>query len=218
MSAKFKFERTEQNKQKARRKCPGLKVPETPPDLLIPIPNIAAPTLFLGATLGSLYGHLLHGLVDGAGLPIAIADEQSFALVGMASVLAASCRVPLTSTLLLFELTRDYSIVLPTLGGVALSFLFASNENEDRAGGGGGPAAASKAMGEGEEEGEGERLKAVGSPLDAPEMLATVQELRGENQRLSRENRMLREALEAARWDTQRAKEDLEERVREDGE
>ena len=172
----------------------------------------------MGATLGSLYGHLLHGLVDGAGLPIAIADEQSFALVGMASVLAASCRVPLTSTLLLFELTRDYSIVLPTLGGVALSFLFASNENEDRAGGGGGPAAASKAMGEGEEEGEGERLKAVGSPLDAPEMLATVQELRGENQRLSRENRMLREALEAARWDTQRAKEDLEERVREDGE
>ena len=193
-------------------------MPETPPDLLIPIPNIAAPTLFLGATLGSLYGHLLHGLVDGAGLPIAIADEQSFALVGMASVLAASCRVPLTSTLLLFELTRDYSIVLPTLGGVALSFLFASNENEDRADGGGGPAAASKAMGEGEEEGEGERLKAVGSPLDAPEMLATVQELRGENQRLSRENRMLREALEAARWDTQRAKEDLEERVREDGE
>ena len=218
MSAKFKFERTEQTNQKARRKCPGLKVPDTPPDLLIPIPNIAAPTLFLGATLGSLYGHLLHGLVDGAGLPIAIADEQSFALVGMASVLAASCRVPLTSTLLLFELTRDYSIVLPTLGGVALSFLFASNENEDRAGGGGGPAAASKAMGEGEEEGEGERLKAVGSPLDAPEMLATVQELRGENQRLSRENRMLREALEAARWDTQRAKEDLEERVREDGE
>lgn len=37
-------------------------------------------------------------------------------------MLAANCRVPLTSVLLLFELTRDYALILPTLAAVGLSF------------------------------------------------------------------------------------------------
>lgn len=45
-----------------------------------------------------------------------------YALVGVAGILAASCRVPLTSVLLLFELTRDYALILPTLLAVGLSF------------------------------------------------------------------------------------------------
>ncbi len=89
--------------------------------------GIYAPSLFLGATTGSLYGNLLHGLFSGTKFEDIIAGQQSFALVGMASTLAAVCRVPLTSTLLLFELTRDYGIVLPSLFGVALSFLFVSS-------------------------------------------------------------------------------------------
>lgn len=42
-------------------------------------------------------------------------------MVGMAAVLAGSARAPLTSILLMFELTRDYRIVLPLMAAVGLS-------------------------------------------------------------------------------------------------
>ncbi len=41
--------------------------------------------------------------------------------VGMAAVLAGSARAPLTAILLMFELTRDYRIVLPLMAAVGLS-------------------------------------------------------------------------------------------------
>jgi len=44
----------------------------------------------------------------------------------MAATLAGVCKVPLTSVLLLFELTHDYRIVLPLLGAVGLSSWIAS--------------------------------------------------------------------------------------------
>jgi len=42
-------------------------------------------------------------------------------MVGMAAVLAGSARAPLTAILLMFELTRDYRIVLPLMAAVGLS-------------------------------------------------------------------------------------------------
>jgi predicted transcriptional regulator len=42
-------------------------------------------------------------------------------MVGMAAVLASSARAPLTAILLMFELTRDYRIVLPVMACVGLS-------------------------------------------------------------------------------------------------
>jgi CBS domain-containing protein len=50
-----------------------------------------------------------------------IAAPPAYAMVGMAAVLASSARAPLTSILLLFELTRDYRIVLPLMAAVGLS-------------------------------------------------------------------------------------------------
>lgn len=47
--------------------------------------------------------------------------------VGMAAMLAGVCQVPLTSVLLLFELTRDYRIILPLMGAVGLSSWIASS-------------------------------------------------------------------------------------------
>ena len=47
---------------------------------------------------------------------------QSYSLVAVAAVIAGNCRVPLTAILLLFELTHDYTILLPTLGAVGLSY------------------------------------------------------------------------------------------------
>ncbi|MFM7324791.1 MAG: chloride channel protein, partial [Nodosilinea sp.] len=50
-----------------------------------------------------------------------IASPPAYAMVGMAAVLAATARAPLTAILLLFELTHDYRIVLPLMAAVGLS-------------------------------------------------------------------------------------------------
>jgi hypothetical protein len=50
-----------------------------------------------------------------------VAGPPAYAMVGMAAVLAGSARAPLTSILLMFELTRDYRIVLPLMAAVGLS-------------------------------------------------------------------------------------------------
>ncbi len=76
-----------------------------------------APSLFLGAVLGSCYGQLL-----GEGwLQLPVAEPPAYAMVGMAAVLAGSARAPLTALLLLFELTRDIRIVLPLMAAAGLS-------------------------------------------------------------------------------------------------
>ena len=76
-----------------------------------------APSLFLGAVLGSVYGQFLG---DG-GLHLPVAEPPAYAMVGMAAVLAGSARAPLTALLLLFELTHDIRIVLPLMAAAGLS-------------------------------------------------------------------------------------------------
>ncbi|MBW4516479.1 MAG: chloride channel protein [Timaviella obliquedivisa GSE-PSE-MK23-08B] len=81
--------------------------------------GVFAPALFLGASLGSIYAKVL-----AIALPMlhnAMASPPAYAMVGMAAVLAASVRAPLTAILLLFELTHDYRIVLPLMAAVGLS-------------------------------------------------------------------------------------------------
>jgi len=81
--------------------------------------GVFAPALFLGASLGAMYGKVL-----AIALPMLqdyIASPPAYAMVGMAAVLAASVRAPLTAILLLFELTHDYRIVLPLMTAVGLS-------------------------------------------------------------------------------------------------
>jgi H+/Cl- antiporter ClcA/predicted transcriptional regulator len=81
--------------------------------------GIFAPAMFLGASLGTLYGQFLAAIIP-AGM-VNIAAPPAYAMVGMAAVLAGSVRAPLTSILLLFEMTRDYRIVLPLMAAVGLS-------------------------------------------------------------------------------------------------
>jgi H+/Cl- antiporter ClcA/CBS domain-containing protein len=83
------------------------------------IGGIFAPALFLGASLGSSYGKIL--AIALPSLHPYMASPPAYAMVGMAAVLASSVRAPLTSILLLFELTRDYRIVLPLMAAVGLS-------------------------------------------------------------------------------------------------
>ncbi|KAJ9567704.1 hypothetical protein OSB04_003670 [Centaurea solstitialis] len=62
----------------------------------------------------------------------AIAEPQAYALVGMAATLASVCSVPLTSVLLLFELTKDYRILLPLMGAVGLAIWVPSVANQSK--------------------------------------------------------------------------------------
>ncbi|MBD2061682.1 chloride channel protein [Funiculus sociatus GB2-A5] len=81
--------------------------------------GIFAPAMFLGASVGAAYGKILAAVLAPASAHIAA--PPAYAMVGMAAVLAGSVSAPLTSILLLFELTRDYRIVLPLMAAVGLS-------------------------------------------------------------------------------------------------
>lgn len=74
------------------------------------------PTLFLGAALGALVGTGLNTLSPGFGF-----QPQAFALVGMAAGFSAAARAPLTSVILVFELTGDYGLVLPLMLACGIS-------------------------------------------------------------------------------------------------
>ncbi len=80
--------------------------------------GLFAPAMFLGAALGAAYGKVLTLILPAA---YTIAAPPAYAMVGMAAVLASSARAPLTAILLLFELTRDYRIILPLMAAVGLS-------------------------------------------------------------------------------------------------
>ena len=80
--------------------------------------GIFAPALFLGACSGALYGNLLGWLVPPE---LAIAPPPAYAIVGMAAVLAATVKAPLTAIALMFELTQNYSIILPLMAAVGIS-------------------------------------------------------------------------------------------------
>ncbi|XP_056169931.1 chloride channel protein CLC-e isoform X1 [Syzygium oleosum] len=96
-----------------------------------------APSLFIGAATGTAYGKLISSALSQLN-PIfhlsilEVASPQAYGLVGMAATLAGVCQVPLTSVLLLFELTQDYRIVLPLLGAVGLSSWITSGQSKRR--------------------------------------------------------------------------------------
>jgi CBS domain-containing protein len=82
--------------------------------------GIFAPAMFLGACLGAIYGEILNTVLP-ASIADVIASPAAYAMVGMAAVLGSSARAPLTAILLLFELTRNYLIILPLMAAVGVS-------------------------------------------------------------------------------------------------
>jgi chloride channel protein, CIC family len=72
--------------------------------------GVFTPTLFIGCALGALFGELVHGM-----LPSVTSQPAAYALIGMGGFLAAATHAPLTSILMLFEMTADYQIVLPLM-------------------------------------------------------------------------------------------------------
>lgn len=83
--------------------------------------GIFAPVLFIGSMLGGLFGVLL---VTFAGADQSVASAT--ALLGTGAFFAAVIRCPLTSILIIFEMTRNYSLILPLMAGNMIAYVIAS--------------------------------------------------------------------------------------------
>ncbi len=78
--------------------------------------GIFSPSLFMGATLGAAFAAFVTWLVPGAP-----ATLPSFAMVGMGAMVGGTTGAAMTAVTMIFEMTRDYGIVLPMILAVALS-------------------------------------------------------------------------------------------------
>jgi CIC family chloride channel protein len=82
--------------------------------------GVFAPALFIGAMLGGLFGIGVNQL-----FPDITAPSGAYAVIGMAAVFAAAARAPATAIIILFEMTRDYQIILPVMAAVVVAVVVA---------------------------------------------------------------------------------------------
>jgi CIC family chloride channel protein len=78
--------------------------------------GIFSPSLFMGATLGAAFASLV-----GVILPNVPLSVPAFAMVGMGAMVGGGTGAAMTAVTMIFEMTRDYDIVLPMILAVALS-------------------------------------------------------------------------------------------------
>jgi CIC family chloride channel protein len=83
--------------------------------------GIFGPSLFLGAMLGGAVGTVAHHF-----FPASTALPGAYALVGMGAVFAGVVRAPMTSVLIIFEMTQDYAVIVPLMIANLVSLFVAS--------------------------------------------------------------------------------------------
>jgi len=89
--------------------------------------GVFTPTMLIGATLGAICGELVAQIAPfGANVV-----PGGYALVGMAAATAATTHAPLMATVLAFELSGDYDMVLPLLLATGISTLLARRLQRD---------------------------------------------------------------------------------------
>ena len=88
--------------------------------------GIFGPSLFIGAMLGGAVGGVAHLL-----FPDYTGSVGAYALVGMGTAFAGIVRVPLTSVIMIFEITRDYSIIVPLMISNLISYFISSRLQEE---------------------------------------------------------------------------------------
>lgn len=88
--------------------------------------GVFAPGLFVGAMLGAAFGQVVATVAPGAG-----GSPGAYALVGMGAVFAGAARAPITAVVILFELTGEYTIILPLMLAVVLATAVSSEVSAD---------------------------------------------------------------------------------------
>jgi CIC family chloride channel protein len=78
--------------------------------------GVFAPTLFIGAMAGTAFGVVAHDL-----FPAVTESAGAYGLIGMGAALGGATRAPITAVVILFELTGEYSIILPLMAAVVMA-------------------------------------------------------------------------------------------------
>ena len=88
--------------------------------------GIFAPVLFIGAMMGGAVGGVAHHF-----WPQYTANPGAYALVGMGAAFAGIIRTPMTSVVLVFEVTRDYTIIVPLMIANLVSYFISRKIQHD---------------------------------------------------------------------------------------
>lgn len=80
--------------------------------------GVFAPSLFIGGMLGGAFGYIVHHF-----FPSFTAFYGAYALVGMSATFGAAAQAPITSIIILFEMTNDYRIILPLMTATIVAVL-----------------------------------------------------------------------------------------------
>ncbi len=78
--------------------------------------GVFAPSLFIGAMLGAAFGASAHQVLPGVAGPVG-----AYGLIGMGAVFAGAARAPITAVVIMFELTGEYTIILPLMTAIVLA-------------------------------------------------------------------------------------------------
>ena len=88
--------------------------------------GVFAPSLFLGAVFGGLFGSVMQFL-----FPELVVSSGAYAVVGMSAMVAGTTHAPITAFLIIFELTSDYKLILPIMICAILATFIASLLKKD---------------------------------------------------------------------------------------
>jgi chloride channel protein, CIC family len=78
--------------------------------------GIFSPSLFMGATLGAAFGVVVHAVY-----PMDSFGTTTCAVIGMAAMVGGGTGAAMTAVTMIFEMTRDYDLVMPSIIAVALA-------------------------------------------------------------------------------------------------
>ena len=88
--------------------------------------GVFAPSLLLGAMAGVAFGEIM-----GVALPDIAGDPGTYGLAGMAAVFAAVASAPITAVLMVFEMSRSYSLAAPLMLTVVISAAIARKLSQE---------------------------------------------------------------------------------------
>ncbi|HWU84062.1 MAG TPA: ClcB-like voltage-gated chloride channel protein [Rhodocyclaceae bacterium] len=78
--------------------------------------GVFTPTLFVGAAVGALFGAIMFHLWPGA------SPLPAYVAIGMGAFLAATTHAPLMATLMIFEMTGNYDLIVPLMLASVLGY------------------------------------------------------------------------------------------------
>jgi CIC family chloride channel protein len=86
--------------------------------------GVFAPSLFIGAMLGGAFGQASHLL-----FPNIISQPTAFVLVGMGAFFAGVAKVPISSLIMVSEMTGSYGLLVPLMLSSSIAYLFSKRWN-----------------------------------------------------------------------------------------